>query len=261
MRLPWFRIYGDELLNDEKIKRLSNAQLGVLLKLWASASHNDGIPPDPKLQARIVGMRSADFRRISEGFLTDFFHPSKENPQILVSPRMEREAMQYEQKVEKLRNSGRKGGVASGKRRQANASKKRSEADAEAGGDACANCAHASPPSAPPSVASAQSAPATDAADGQPDEPAAEPFRHEQFWAMAWRCPKCKFAMSAPEVSAADADRPRICPGRSLKPNHAEGERCGARMEVVRRDPVELPSSRPPESAQVTTIDARRKRR
>jgi hypothetical protein len=125
----WFPINARELLTDAKFRALTPTRRAYLLDLWCHCCIEGGIPAEPKEQAKLLGIRPADWDRL-RGFVADFFvervteirRKSDENPsemrRIFVSPRMEADRQKRAEKVEKLALNGRKGGKASAAQRK-----------------------------------------------------------------------------------------------------------------------------------------------
>jgi hypothetical protein len=116
------------ILNDPKIKTLSDREFRCLVKLWCHACLFGGIPSDEGEQAAIVGLR-VDYWRASSDLALSWFRPSSDlirpsadlaktqvgpNSELLVSPMMLADAEAYASSIEKRKASGRMGGLASG---------------------------------------------------------------------------------------------------------------------------------------------------
>lgn len=84
---PYIKIFASYILLDERMKTLSNEDLGSLVRCWALASNSGGsIPADPTALGKLLGIRPSsavkllpmlrqfftDFREISPSFLEDF---------------------------------------------------------------------------------------------------------------------------------------------------------------------------------------------
>jgi uncharacterized protein YdaU (DUF1376 family) len=123
---PWFRIFPADFLSETA--GLTAAQMGVLIRLLSHECQEGSLPADPRRLARLVGMRTADFRRIFDEFPQGWLRKSAGR---LHSKWLQKDAARYTATCEERRVSGRKGGLASGRiRKQKNeaiASKKRSE--------------------------------------------------------------------------------------------------------------------------------------
>lgn len=47
-KMPWFKLYGGDLLNDMDYSELSDTEKSILIELWCLASQYDGKLPDIK---------------------------------------------------------------------------------------------------------------------------------------------------------------------------------------------------------------------
>ena len=117
MGAPWFKLYANDLLSDSKVRLLTDAQLGKLLKLWAFCCKDGSIPTDLAIASRLLGNCSSN----DLAPLVEFFSVSDANPAEMVSHRMMREQATYQEKAKKLRDNGALGGKKKQFNRLANA--------------------------------------------------------------------------------------------------------------------------------------------
>jgi uncharacterized protein YdaU (DUF1376 family) len=110
MGAPWFKIHVQEFLSDSKILKLSNDKIGILLRLWCIACNDGCIPSNPKELSSLIPNTTPKQMLNHMLWIRTFFSESKSFPGALESVRLQRELAAYESKVEKLRESGRKGG-------------------------------------------------------------------------------------------------------------------------------------------------------
>lgn len=111
MAAPWFKIYSQEFLSDPKVKMLDHDQIGKLVMLWAFANE-DGccIPSSPKAIGKLLGIQSEKQMVNHLVWITRFFVPLDGDDSRLVSIRLQEEQKAYQEKCDKLKANGSKGG-------------------------------------------------------------------------------------------------------------------------------------------------------
>ena len=108
---PWFRIYPAELLSDEKIALLDDDQLGKLLKLWAfAAQHECTIPSSEPNLAKLLRISERKMKKNMIWVKQFFVEISPDDPDRLVSLRLQEEYRAYRDKCDKNRDNGFFGG-------------------------------------------------------------------------------------------------------------------------------------------------------
>lgn len=111
MAAPWFKIYSQQFLSDPKLKLLNHDQIGKLVTLWAFANEAECcIPSDIKAIARLLGVQGKNQMDNLLVLVGQFFVPVDGDDSRLISIRLRDEQRAYEDKCQKLRENGRKGG-------------------------------------------------------------------------------------------------------------------------------------------------------
>lgn len=106
MAMPWFKLYPRQFLTDSKVKMLTREHRSILVDLWCYCSEDGGIPANIDDLARLLGeSRAVTVKAMKR--LQPFFVQQGEQ---LVSVRMQAEAEAYEEKCQKLKVNGTKGG-------------------------------------------------------------------------------------------------------------------------------------------------------
>lgn len=95
MAQPWFKIYAGDYLSDSKVRLLTFERRGILHELWAFAWKDGGIPSDPAHLATLLGISAKAMRAHCE-WIAGFFTPAPNDPTRLISPRMEIERQEAE---------------------------------------------------------------------------------------------------------------------------------------------------------------------
>lgn len=106
----WFKIFAKELLSDSKILQLEDEELGKLLKLWAFCFQDGSIPNDPSALCKLLRGSTKKQMQKHLNWINQFFVPMPEDPSRLISLRLQAEREAYEEKCQKLRQNGTKGG-------------------------------------------------------------------------------------------------------------------------------------------------------
>lgn len=122
MGATWFKLHVKEFLSDSKILQLSHEQVGILVRLWAINCNDGAIPSDPAALSRLVPGTTPKQMLKHMLSLAAFFSASECHPGMLESIRLKAELNAYETKVERLRETGRRGGLAPKANAKANAS-------------------------------------------------------------------------------------------------------------------------------------------
>ena len=113
--LPYFRLYAAQLLADENIAQFTDEEVGCWVRLLCYAWCNGSIPSDPERVARLLHRHfdADDFEPIWQA-ISSRFVPSQDDPERLISRRLEQERGSAEQaREDKIR-----AGIASGQARQ-----------------------------------------------------------------------------------------------------------------------------------------------
>lgn len=110
MAAPWFKLYAKELLADSKILQLSDDEFGKLVKLWAFASQDGSIPAEPGPLAKLLRLPGEKQMVKHLVWVRQFFAPMPDDPTRLYSRRLAEEMAAYDEKIQKLRENGTKGG-------------------------------------------------------------------------------------------------------------------------------------------------------
>jgi len=113
--LPYFRLYAAQLLADENIAQFTDEEVGCWVRLLCYAWCNGSIPSDPERVARLLHRHfdADDFEPIWQA-ISGRFVPSPDDPERLISRRLEQERGSAEQaREDKIR-----AGIASGQARR-----------------------------------------------------------------------------------------------------------------------------------------------
>jgi uncharacterized protein YdaU (DUF1376 family) len=106
MGAPWFKLFPRDYLTDSKVRLLSREHRSILLDLWCYCAMDGSIPKDPESIARLLGEPIPSTKKAMEK-LNGFF---LEEGCALYSRRLRVESEAYEEKCQKLRENGSKGG-------------------------------------------------------------------------------------------------------------------------------------------------------
>lgn len=113
MAAPWFKFYAADYLLDAKVDLLPLEAQGILVRLWCLCSRDGSIPKDLAAISRRSGV---DRKALGKHWaaLLGFFIEGAEG---YISERMAREALAYEEKCQKLKQSASIGGKQSAKQK------------------------------------------------------------------------------------------------------------------------------------------------
>lgn len=104
----WFKFWAKDYLGDGKVGCLSYEKRGILQTLWAYAWEEGSIPSDPCLIAELLKLSQSVVKKKHIGWIQDFFVPQPENSARLISPRLELDRMDADEKGSKARESALK---------------------------------------------------------------------------------------------------------------------------------------------------------
>lgn len=127
MGVPWFKLYSTDYLADSKVRMLNRAQRSMLLDLWCYCSIDGSVSSDPEDLRLLLG---EDFETVDESLprLRAFF---KEENGRFYSPRLQIEAIAYDEKCQKLKRNASKGGAIAQAKAKAIAQAKSTELEPE----------------------------------------------------------------------------------------------------------------------------------
>lgn len=108
--LPWFPFYAADWLTSKKRRKLTWAQRGVYADLLAEQWVGGALPSDPAEVAAMIGASTVDVTVVLELC----FFPAIEG---WLNDRLEEVRTEQAQRSETLSNAGRKGGIASSRKR------------------------------------------------------------------------------------------------------------------------------------------------
>jgi uncharacterized protein YdaU (DUF1376 family) len=118
---PWFKFYASDFLLDEKVVDLSEAGIGMLVKLWCVHWRLGFVPNSVQTAAKFARISTKKLTREWPNLVPFFTQVETENGPVLVSERMLREQEASEAKANKLAENGRRGGQAKSSKCQTNA--------------------------------------------------------------------------------------------------------------------------------------------
>lgn len=100
----WFKFWAKEYLADAKVRCLTYEQRGILQTLWAFAWEEGGVPSDPATLGVMLGI-PAKAMRSHCGWIGRFFVPHPSDPSKMISPRLEMDREEADNKGSKARES------------------------------------------------------------------------------------------------------------------------------------------------------------
>lgn len=125
-RLPWFRFWVQDFIQDEKVQRMNNEAVGLYVKLLILQWIEGSIPVDCVDLASLRLLETLSHGEThSEGFCHPYapgqallnevqelcFIPHPTLPGRLINPRLDRERLEISKQIEAKREAGRKGGL------------------------------------------------------------------------------------------------------------------------------------------------------
>jgi uncharacterized protein YdaU (DUF1376 family) len=113
----WFKFFTDEFLADEALVSLTLEERGALVTLWAHAWREGSLPSEDWKVARLLGI-PGPVQATLKPALKPFFTVDPGRPDRMISPRLERERLEAENRRMALSGSGARGGHTTQARRQ-----------------------------------------------------------------------------------------------------------------------------------------------
>jgi uncharacterized protein YdaU (DUF1376 family) len=113
--LGWFPMYATETLADERFQGWTCEERGAWVTLILVCWHEGSIPASPELLRRTLHLDAPAFRVIWEQ-IGNRFAPSDEDPERLVSPRLEKERAKANRIASERAKAGAEGGKAKAER-------------------------------------------------------------------------------------------------------------------------------------------------
>ncbi len=104
----WFKFYPADFLLDNRVSRMSLAEVGLYWVCLCHAWIHGGIPGDEKALARLLRVPPKELRRHWPG-VSGCFHESEPDSSVLVNPRLEREREVCTNYLEAMRLAGEAG--------------------------------------------------------------------------------------------------------------------------------------------------------
>ena len=109
MGAPWFKLYAKDYLGDPDVRRLTDADRGILVDLWAIQTQLGGIPKDPETLGKLLHKRPDHaLRALSR--VSYMFDQDPLNDGLMVSLRLQSEQGAYYRKVLSSQVNGTHGG-------------------------------------------------------------------------------------------------------------------------------------------------------
>lgn len=71
---PAFQFYCKDFLSSTKVRRMSNSEVGIYIKLLATCWLDNGLPDDVAVLAQLAGVKQAQFARLWAGVLHECFY-------------------------------------------------------------------------------------------------------------------------------------------------------------------------------------------
>jgi hypothetical protein len=122
-KLPWWRFYGRDFFEDEKVQMMSDFQQLVYLKLLNFQAYEGSIPALNWRSLSCLNLSTDVQRREeAEAVVMSCFVPHPELQDRLINPRQHRNIQEQTKKLEEVREVARKAGLASGVQRKLNTS-------------------------------------------------------------------------------------------------------------------------------------------
>lgn len=102
--------YGSDLLGLEKIQLMTCGQRGLVASMRWRAWGNNGIPREPELLARVLGLNVEDVRANLAESVLSFFEPDPNDPTRLICPELAAQMKKMMDRREKQVLDGSEGG-------------------------------------------------------------------------------------------------------------------------------------------------------